>query len=216
MSEAGWPALKRLMERDRITLSEYDELRQALPGYSRPISLEERTARILKHEVLLRARGVDFDALMAVMRTSQLEPVTLDSGGKNGDELVDEVALQLARVVIADRAGKRARPHLNSRTGDVVPDSVINDAALALIERYMDIPAGLVTLLQMRLDPKLASPSQRRSYSDSRDRAALAIAIMPSLTDRQVARKAKVNQSTISRWRRDPSFQRLVSEYSRP
>lgn len=202
--------IQAFLNEPRLTIAEYERLRQALPGCSRTISLIDRLPEIARHEALLRTRGLDVHKLIAILTSSPADPMTLDISGISIENAIDNVAMQMINIIETDRARKQAEPHANARSGSTLPDSLVNDIALSLLENIPDIPDALLSLIQLRLDPKLANSALRASTDDERAKAALELATNPDISQHSLAKKIGVNQATISRWRRDKDFMGMV------
>lgn len=209
--------LKDLRDKERLTPDEYRRLRLSEPGWSRPMVITERSEEIEKHRSALEQRDFNVELLLDVLRSSPSDPESQDFGSKRLDEIVDDLSNQLIEIVAEDKALKNSQAHANARSGATLPDSVINEIALALIEHLAsDLPMGLLSLLQIRLGPKLASPTPREYTDDQRAQALLAVARNPSISTRELARVAGVNQSTASRWKNDPEFMRYATRINVP
>ncbi|RWP33453.1 hypothetical protein [Mesorhizobium sp.] len=75
----------------------------------------------------------------------------------------------------------------------------------------LDMPNGVLSLLQMRLDPKIAKPVAGLDMESQRGRGIVAIAQNPSVSTRKLPSIAWIDQSTALRWKADSEVQTLAA-----
>jgi hypothetical protein len=170
---------------------------------------------------ILIKRGVDIAVLVEVLRVSAADPETEQAIGsfKSAVDAVDTLSLQLLGAIEKDKVTKNSAPHVSSRTGHLIPELPISRITLALVELCNEmsgsLPDGLISLLQVQLNPRMANENQRPSMSHKRAQAIVAEVREPGISTRKLAQKAGVNQSTVSRWRMDPSHQASLRQIRR-
>jgi len=116
------------------------------------------------------------------------------------------------RALKQDEKEKKAAP---VRTLNRVPRSLIAEIAMDMLGscQTWDYPPGdfLCSLIRELLDLDNDRQGMSRDV-DTQEKAASIIAQAPNVGTRELARALKVNASTISRWRRDPEFKKLVEQ----
>ncbi|MER9209182.1 hypothetical protein [Mesorhizobium sp. M0771] len=208
-----------LREKERLTPAEYLRLRAAEPGFSRLMVIRDRMSTIRQHATDLQGHGISVDRLFEVLMSTPIDVDTLEVGRRSVEEIIDEISLQLIAAVSADVALSRRLPEASVRSGQLLADSVINDIVLELVEQArrlsLDIPDGLLSLLQMRIDPKIANPVAGVDMETQKALAIVAIARNPSISTRKLASVAGVNQSTALRWKADSEVQALAKSLNK-
>lgn len=208
-----------LWGRERLTLAEYRRLHRDVPDASRPLVVKNRLNSLKARQAELKHRGVDVELLFEVLRSNAVDPDTQEIRGSSVERQIDELSLQMLQAIEQDVCTRRQSSGAYARTGAVLPDNLINEFALALAEHVhsdgLELPVGLLSLLQVRLDPDLANPSYRSSMEEKRAQAVVAVARDPSISTRELAAEANIDQSTASRWQNEPKFQRQVEQIRR-
>ncbi|WP_281926775.1 hypothetical protein [Roseibium album] len=208
-----------------LTIAEYLALRNKQPNCSRALSIEENDQlleQIRERDLsrILKKRGVNVAVLVEVLRVSPVDPDTQNGLGPYNSisAAVDALSLQLLGAIEKDRGKKATAPLSSVRRGDLIPGLLINKIALEMLQicnEAADIPDGLISLLQVLLNPKLGSENPLPSMRKERARAIVEEAWEPGTSTRKLAQKAMVNQSTVSRWRRDPLYQEKLKKITR-
>ena len=120
----------------------------------------------------------------------------------------------LLRMFLRDlKHAEKSRNAAPVRTLNLVPRSLIAEIAMDLLgscETWSYSPGpflnGLIhELLNLEHDKQGMS-----RHAETQKRAAAVIAQAPAVRTRELARALHVNASTISRWRRDPEFKKMV------
>lgn len=103
-----------------------------------------------------------------------------------------------------------------ARWGKNLPKATIAWVANDLLETCRDHPPGyfLKELIRKLLDVDRLKKNQSKQYS-ARSRAKWIVAQAQHLDSEQIARELGVDRSSVSRWRRDPSFKEEVSNIQR-
>ena len=132
-----------LRDKKRLTPAEYLKLWYSGYNCSRAIVIADRIPTIRAQRAKLKAFGIDADLLVQVLRVDPAVRETQEFGGRSVEEIVDHISIQLIKAIAAGRALVRKMPHANARSGSVLPDSVINEVALALLELIGSLPVDL-------------------------------------------------------------------------
>lgn len=117
------------------------------------------------------------------------------------------------RVTLRDlKHAEKQRTAAPVRTSNLVPRSVISEIAMDLLDSCTDAPGPFLNQLFRELlnvgSVKHGAPREL----EAQEQAAFAIAQYPTVRTRELARKLKVNASTISRWRRSREFQAKIEQ----
>jgi hypothetical protein len=127
-------------------------------------------------------------------------------GNTAGDALAAFLEVQLTQ------AKGESAPARNRKT---LAPSVVASIALDILEFYalQDQPPGeaLIALLRVLLKVDRRRLKSNREF-EARYRAAWIEAQKPSIGTRELAEMVDVEPSSITRWRKDPSFKKLVAE----
>jgi hypothetical protein len=153
----------------------------------------------------------DITSLTPVVGEKPQLKVNLDKletpyGNTAGDALAAYLESQLTQ------AKGESAPARNRKT---LAPSVVASIALDILEFYalQDQPPGeaLVALLRALLKVDRRRLKSNREF-DARYKAAWIVAQKPSIGTRELADMVDVEPSSVSRWRKDPSFEKLVAE----
>lgn len=151
-----------------------------------------------------------------------------------GSEFFDDAELsQWERFGMVERVALHFLNKQVNRKGTKEGDAEVNEAIVRLLRGMQLIelppPGALIDLIGVQLGVDKRSRSAPRNEV-SRDRAAMFLAENPNASDRAVARGAnaavekiewvvkpypKLSHHSVKKWRTEPEFQQLVSEYRR-
>ena len=130
----------------------------------------------------------------------------------------EELAFQLLEnIVLRMDLESSGETHL-ARREKVIPDSIINEIALLMVESCGDNgtppPNSLSILLRVQLN-RLEDLSFIPKDSKAKDLAVLLYACDRTLSTRKVARAVGVDHTTVSRWKQETNFQNKIDTFGR-
>jgi hypothetical protein len=128
----------------------------------------------------------------------------------------EELAFQLLEnIVLRMDLESSGETHL-ARSEKVIPDSIINEIALLMVESCGDNgtppPNSLSILLRVQLN-RLEDLSFIPKDSKAKDLAVLLYACDRTLSTRKVARAVGVDHTTVSRWKQETDFQNKIDTF---
>lgn len=116
----------------------------------------------------------------------------------------------LTREVTARSAAEREGHSALVRRGKNLPNSVVNDLAVAMLSMCslhgVPVPISLCGIIQIQLGVDVGAANAPRRYFE-RANAAEYLARNPEATNTEVADAVGVNRSTVGRWRKDSKFE---------
>ena len=134
---------------------------------------------------------------------------------KQGKTASEAVAFLLRLTLRGIKYAEEARQAAPSRKLGLFPRSLIAEVAMDLLDsdQEFDNPPGidLCMLIRELLDSDRDLQGQPNN-TKKQNCAAQIVALVPSMGTRELARRLKVNASTISRWRKSPEFNKMVKE----
>jgi len=143
---------------------------------------------------------------------SGLDPEQLLARGARLDEAPETVGEALAYGLSVELSRLREAKGAPVRLGKRLPRSTIAWIALDLLTSHVISPPGpyLKELLYALLGVGRPQDNDVKVFA-ARYRAAWIVAEDPDVDSERIAQKLGVDRSSISRWRKDPEFQRSVS-----
>jgi len=181
-----------------LDLREYVKWKRAYPAAQRLLSLDARTQFSSLDAIREKCEAFGLDGKLF-----------LDAVGGENDRACEELALQLIEHVVRrmdlEAAGET---HLTGR-GKVIPESLINEIAMLMLESCAeeDVPPpfSLCILLRAQLE-RIESPNSISKETRAKDLAILLYASDSTLSTREVARAGGVHHT-----KKDPRFQDKIN-----
>lgn len=194
-----------------LDLREYVRWKRLYGRGDRPLSLDihEYFTKLDAIRDKCKTFGID-EKLIADALDTEYD----DSFNQRGvDAACEELALQLLEnIILRMDLESSGKTHLTRRK-KVIPDSIINEIALLMVESCGDSgtppPNSLSILLRAQFN-RLENPSFIPKDSKAKDLAVLLYASDRTLSIREVARAVGVHHTTVSRWRQETNFHNKI------
>ena len=195
-----------------LDLREYVKWKQTYPAAQRLLNLDAH-AHFSKLDAIrekCEAFGLD-----GKLFSDAVDGEYGDSFEQKGiDHACEELSLQLIENVVRrmdlEAAGET---HLTGR-GKVIPESLINEIAMLMLEccaeESVPPPFSLCILLRVQLE-RIEFPIFISKETKAKDLAILLYASDSTLSTREVARSVGVSHTTVSRWKKEPRFQDKIN-----
>lgn len=197
-------------ENDRSKIGKYVSQRRANPGIQQGLeSIHDFERKLLRVKEECVQFGVDQELIHSACHPSG----DLQENDRSHEDAVDELSLYLLEALIQQENMERAGVTHLVRIHRQIPNSLIDELALMMLEacsgEYTGPPQALTVLLRARMG-RLGRSAFLPRKSEEKDLAALLLASDPSLSARKMAEIIGVEHTTVLRWLKEEEFRERV------